>query len=339
MTERRHHEIENFHLQCGVTLPRAVVSFAAFGALSPTRDNVVIYPTSYGLTDAETRWLVRPGGVLDPTEHFVVVFNQFGNGASTSPSTLPAPFDKGGAPPFTHYDNARAQETTLREVFGVERVKLAYGWSMGAQQCLHFGALFPDKVARIMAVCGATKTAEHAQVFVDMMMATLTTDAGYRDGWFPDRPDRGLRAFARAYAACAMSQTFYREELWRGMGYISREDYVRRFWEGAFAARDPANLVSMLQTWRASDISDNPVFRGDHAAALKAITARTVFAPCRTDFYFPPEDNHRDAPRMPAARVVEIDSDWGHRAGNPEFHAPDAEFLCRETKALLTEDV
>lgn len=337
MTEQRIFTLRDFPLQCGITLPEAQVAYACFGELAPDKSNAAIYPTSYGITDREARWLIRPDSVLDPSRLFVVVLNQFGNGASTAPSTLKAPFDKGHAPPFTHYDNVRAQEILMREVFGVERLRLAYGWSMGGQQCLHWGALFPDQVERIMAVCSSSRTAPHAKVFLESMAAILKTDAAYQDGWFASRPDRGLRAFARAYAAWAMSQAFYRRELWSGIGYASREDYLLRCWDALFAHRDPANLLSMLETWRVSDISDNPVYGGDLDKALGAIKARVVFAPSRTDLYFPTEDNRLDIPKMQRARLAEIDSDWGHRAGHPEPHPPDEAFLRAEVDKLLAE--
>ncbi len=44
-------------------------------------------------------------------------------------------------PPFSHVDNVAAQRRLLREELGVERIALAYGWSMGAQQALHWGVL------------------------------------------------------------------------------------------------------------------------------------------------------------------------------------------------------
>jgi homoserine acetyltransferase len=36
----------------------------------------------------------------------------------------------------------------LLEVFGIERVALVCGFSMGAQQAFHWAALFPDRVER-----------------------------------------------------------------------------------------------------------------------------------------------------------------------------------------------
>ena len=50
---------------------------------------------------------------------------------------------------------------------GIERLALVYGWSMGAQQALHWGVLHPDEVARICAVCGSARTSTHNLVFLE----------------------------------------------------------------------------------------------------------------------------------------------------------------------------
>ena len=64
---------------------------------------------------------------------------------SSSPSNTP-PFDRGRYPHFTTTDNVRVQQQLLAEVFGIERVALVYGFSMGAQKAFHWAALFPDRV-------------------------------------------------------------------------------------------------------------------------------------------------------------------------------------------------
>lgn len=136
-------EIPDFTLQRGLTLPVAEVAYQTYGQLNADKSNVILYPTSYGAQHFDTEWLIGAGRVLDPTDWFIVIPNMFGNGLSSSPSTLPAPFGPDRPPLFTHWDNVHAQERLLREVFGVERIALAYGWSMGAQQSLHWGPSFP----------------------------------------------------------------------------------------------------------------------------------------------------------------------------------------------------
>ena len=158
--------------------------------------------------------------MLDPSEWFIVIPNMFTNGLSTSPSNLAPPFGPDRSPVFTHWDNVHAQRRLLADVFGVEKLALVYGWSMGAQQALHWGAIFPDRVERICAVCGSAKTSVHNQVFLQGVRATLTADPNWRGDHFAAHPVRGLRAMGRVYAGWALSQAFYRQRLYERAGVL-----------------------------------------------------------------------------------------------------------------------
>lgn len=337
MADFQRFELGPFRLACGIVLPEAQLAYKTYGTLSPAKDNLVLYPTSYAAHHSDVDWLIGPGRVLDPTRWFIVIPNQLGNGLSTSPSTLGDPFGQGRAPAFSHLDNLAAQERLLDEVFGVETIALAYGWSMGGQQALHWGALRPDRVRRICAVCTAARTSDYNRVFLSSLKATLTADPAYRTGVFTERPVRGLRAFARIYATMALSQGFYRERLWAGLGFASLEDFLVRSWEASFLHRDPANLLSMIDTWAGSDISANETFGGDLDAALGAIRAPTLIMPSTTDFYFTAADAEAEAAKMPGATFRPIESQWGHRAGNP-IQNPADEAVLRAAVAELTSD-
>ena len=89
----------------------------------------------------------------------------FTNGLSSSPSNTPKEW--GEFPEVTTYDNVTQQRRLLNELFGVDRVKMVYGWSMGAQQAYHWAALFGDVVERIVVNCGSAKTAPHNFVFLE----------------------------------------------------------------------------------------------------------------------------------------------------------------------------
>jgi homoserine O-acetyltransferase len=328
-------EIENFTLQRGITLPRARVAYQTYGTLARDRSNVVLYPTSYGAQHVDTEWLIGAGRVLDPGKWFIVIPNMFGNGLSSSPSNLDAPFGTDRSPFFTHWDNVHAQRQLLREVFGVDRLALIYGWSMGAQQALHWGAIFPDEAERICAVCGSARTSEHNKVFLQGVRATLTGDPSWTGDHFTGHPVRGLRAMGRVYAGWAMSQAFYREKLFEQAGFSSVEDFIVRSWEANFLRRDAHDLLASLETWMASDISDNAIFGGDLAKALGAISARSIVMPCTTDLYFTPDDSAIETAMMPNAEYRPIESKWGHRAGNPVFNPADEAVLRQAVMDLL----
>lgn len=329
--------LPNFRLQCGLTLPEARLAYRTYGTLNGSKSNAILYPTSYGAQHCDIDWLIGPDGVLDSARYFIVIPNMFGNGLSSSPSNLPEPFTGCRTPAFTHVDNVTAQRRLLTEVFGIERLALAYGWSMGGQQALHWGALFPECVERIAAVCTLAKTSPHNVVFLEGLKATLTADPAWAGDHFTGRPERALRAFGRGYAGWALSQAFYRERVYLELGYGSLEDFLVRDWEASFLRRDAANLLSMLETWKRSDISDNDRYRGDLTAALGAIRARTFVMPATTDLYFTTDDSAIETRLMPNAELRPIPSIWGHRAGNPAKSPADALFLKQAVAELLLD--
>ncbi|MES2531264.1 MAG: alpha/beta fold hydrolase [Pseudomonadota bacterium] len=326
----------NVVLQSGRTFRNMSIVYKTFGTLNATRSNVIVYPTSYSAQHHDTQSMVREGGALDPSKYFIVIPNLFGNGLSSSPSNTPWPDVGTRYPDVSYADAVQVQRRMLAELWGIERVALVYGWSMGAMQAYHWAALFPDAVERIAVVCGSARCAPHNRVFLDGVRHALTADAAYRDGVFTERPVRGLRAMGRIYAGWAMSQTFYREELWRSLGASSLEDYLVTYWESNFARRDPADLLAQLWTWAHGDISANALYGGDLPKALGAIRARTLLMPGDHDLYFQVDDNRLEMQHLQNAELHPIPSVWGHRAGNPSDQQPeDRAFIDHHVKALL----
>lgn len=323
MSEYRLFELGDVVLQSGITLRGAKLAYQTYGRLSPARDNVVVLPTFYGAQHVDLEYMFAPGRALDPARHFIVVPNMFGNGLSSSPSNQPLPLNAAAFPPVTVYDNVVCQQRLLTEALGLDRVRLVVGFSMGAQQAFHWGALFPGMVDAIVAICGSARTSPHNVVFLEGVKAALTADAAFADGWYERPPAKGLRAFGRVYAGWLFSQEFFRDGEYRRAGHASIEDTIR-FVEGRFGRRDANNLLAMLWTWQHADISANDRFHGDLQAALAAIRARAIVMPSETDLYFRVKDNEREVAMMPNAELRPIPSIWGHAAGgggNPADNA------------------
>lgn len=312
------------HLQRGGTLRNARIVYRTYGTLSPKRDNVILYPTSYGAHHTDIEWLVDVRHCLDPSRYFIVIPNMLTNGLSSSPSNTPR--DGGDFPEVTTYDNVMLQRQMLLELWGIDRLKLVYGWSMGAQQAYHWAALFGAAVERIAVVCGSARTAPHNFVFLEGIRTTLEAAR---------TPEDGLRAMGRIYAGWALSQTFYRREMWRGLGFKDLEDFLVRSWEANFLRRDMRDLLAQLRTWQAGDISANDLYRGDLQMALAGIKARVLLMPSATDLYFQTEDNRLELPHLKYGKLAEIPSVWGHRAGNPRDNPEDQTFIDRQVEDLL----
>ncbi len=326
-------ELGDVVLQSGITLPQAKLAYKTYGALSPSRDNVIVMPTFYGGQHTDTELMMGKGRALDPARYFIIVPNMFGNGLSSSPSNTPSPLDRGAFPAVSLYDNVICQHRLVTERLGIRRIRLVVGYSMGAQQAFQWGALYSDMVDAIAPLCGSARTSPHNQLFLDGVKAALLADSSFDDGWYEAPPVRGLRAFSRVYVGWLLSQDFFREHEYRNIGRASMEDTVR-FFDGYFRSRDANDLLAMLSTWQHADISANPVHNGDFGAALRAIRSRAVVMPCETDLYFRVRDNELEVERMPNAELRPIRSIWGHVAAygvNPA----DNEFIDAALNELL----
>ena len=56
-------------LQSGARLTNARLSWKAHGTLSPARDNVIVYPTSYGAQHPDLEWLILDSTVIRAHQH------------------------------------------------------------------------------------------------------------------------------------------------------------------------------------------------------------------------------------------------------------------------------
>lgn len=321
-------------LQSGLVVGGLKLAYKTVGALNRSKTNVILYPTRYSGRHEDNSYLIGRGMALDPEKYFIVIPNLLGNGLSASPSNMAPPFDGPNFPHVTIYDNVTMQYRLLTQRLGIKRIALALGWSMGAQQAYQWAACFPGMVERLAPICGSARTSPHNYVFLEGMKAALTADSAWQEGWYEDPPDRGLRAMGRAWAGWALSQAWYRQQLYRQMGYGSIEEFLVGYWEGLFLTRDANNLLALIWTWQHADISANTIYNGDFEHALASIEARAIVMPCETDLYFPPGDSAYEVQHMPNAKLYPIRSIWGHYAGGGRDSAAAA-FIDDALKDLL----
>lgn len=329
-------EADDVRLQSGALLPAVQVAYRTHGRLNAARDNAIVYPTHYSGTHDSNKWAIGPTMALDPERYFIIVPNMLGNGLSSSPSNTPTPNDGPRFPLVTVRDNVILQHRLVTKLFGIDTLALVVGHSMGAQQTFQWAALFPEMVRRIAPFCGSARTSRHNWLFLEGCKSALTADASFAAGDYGTPPVRGIRAFARVYAGWAWSQTFFRQRLDRErLGQPSIEEFLTQVWEPSFLAHDANDLLAMLATWQAADISSDPRFGSDLERALRAITAKAIVMPCQTDLYFPPEDSLIEVAHLPNAELRIIPSIWGHMAGSG-INPDDATFIDAALKDLLS---
>ncbi|WP_293912913.1 alpha/beta fold hydrolase [Deinococcus sp.] len=317
-------ELGDLTAERGGTIHGARLAWQTHGTLNADKSNVIVYPTSYTATHDAQSWLIGPDGILDPQRWFIVIPDMFSNGLSSGAANTP------GYPGLvTVRDNVLAQARLLQEVWGIQSVAAAYGFSMGAMQAYHWAALFPERVQRAIIVCGSARTALHNQVFLSGLLRTLEAAPEYLgNGQFSAEPLLALRAFGHIYAGWGLSQDFYRAELFKTvLGAPDLDTYLKTDWEAGFADLRAADLYAQALTWQSGDLSAGDLYGGDLPRALAAIQARVLLLPGETDLYFRVADNAAELPYLRSGELRPIPGVWGHRAGSPAGLPDELAFL------------
>lgn len=316
-------KIPQFQTQQGTQLDIELV-YAVYGELNESKDNCILVTTSYSATHVDAENLFATTETLDLSDYCIVVVNMLSNSLSSSPSNTAPPFDGPRFPTITVHDNVRCQHKLITEELAIDRVRLVMGYSMGALQAFEWGAQHSDMIDAILPICGAAKVSPHNWLFLEGAKSALIADATFSDGEYTTTPDAGMEAFSTVYAGWLFSQKFFREKLHQAVGMETVID-VKNFVKQYFSRREANDLLGMIATWQAADISTNDKFNGDIDAALKAIKAKAIVLPGRSDLYFRVADSTLEVDGMMNAELRVIDSDLGHFAGSGQDPTGKAE--------------
>lgn len=336
MTDYEIFELGDVRLSRGQTLRNARLAYKTYGTLNADKSNAIVYPTWYSGQHYDNEWLIDEGMALDPSKYFIIVPNMFGNGLSSSPSNTPPPHNGPRFPQVTFQDNVAQQHRLVTEKFGIDKLALVTGWSMGAGQTYQWAVSYPDMVRRMLPFCGSSKTSEHNIVFLEGVKYAIMTDAAWNEGLYDKQPVKGLRAVGRVYAGWGLSQAFYWQKLYKQppFDFASLEDFLVGFWEGFFLAKDANNLLTMAWTWQNGDVGQTPGFDGSQETALASIKAKAIVMPAEKDLYFPPEDEDYAVNHMSNTELRVIPGVWGHFAGGG-VNPVDTKFIDDALKELL----
>lgn len=309
------HDIGDLDLEEGGTLRGCELAVATHGQLNADRSNAILVPTWYsGTSKIIEQGYIGKGRALDPEHYFIIVVNQIGNGLSTSPHNTPAPAGMADFPKVRIGDDVRAQHRLLTGHFGLERLALVVGGSMGAQQTYEWAVRYPDMVERAAAIAGTAKNTDHDFQFTETLIEALTSDPGFNGGQYQSASDvaAGLKRHARIWAVMGWSTEFYQQGRPAALGFPSVEAFVDTFMAGYFAPMDPNDLIAMAWKWQRGDVSR--LSGGNLAEALGRVEARTFVMPISHDMFFPPADCKAEQQLIPGSEFRPLDSIDGHLA-------------------------
>ena len=313
--------IGRFELEDGGVIEDLQLAVATYGDLNEARDNAILIPTWFsGTHQTWEQAYIGAGRALDPERYFLVVVNQIGNGLSTSPHTTDDPsIAMSKFPQVRIGDDVRAQEILLRQEFGIERLALVVGGSMGAQQTWEWAVRFPDQVLRAAPIAGTAQNTPHDFLFTQTLMDAITSDPGWNGGEYAAAADvaDGLRRHADIWAVMGLTTDFWKTEFWRGiapvvegLGWTTFAEFQQNFTRLLFGLMDPNALLSMGWKWQRGDVARNT--DGDLAAALGRITATMYVMPIEQDMFFPPRDCELEQRLTPDSELRTLHSIAGH---------------------------
>jgi homoserine O-acetyltransferase len=305
--------IGRLDLEEGGVIADCRLAVATFGTLDEARDNAILVPTWYSGTHQVWRDVyIGPAHALDPDRYFIVVVNQIGSGLSTSPHNAPDGLTRSRFPKIRIGDDVVAQERLLREHFGIERLQLVVGGSMGAQQTYEWAVRFPDKVLRAAPIAGTAQNTPHGFLMTKALVEAITSDPGFAGGEYATNEDvaAGLKRHAGIWAVTGFSTEFWKQEVWRALEFDSKEAFLAGFLEPYFLAMDPNDLLAMAWKWQRGDVARHT--GGDLAAALGRVTAKTFVMPIDEDMAFPVRDCRAEQELIKDSELRIVEDVLGH---------------------------
>ncbi|EXJ94737.1 hypothetical protein A1O1_03134 [Capronia coronata CBS 617.96] len=371
------YEIPDFTFSNGTTLHDVRVAYRSYNASSDA--GVVLIPTCYGgFINTTLTFTKGPNNAL--AKYHVVVVAMLGNGESSSPSNKAFFPDPGE---LRYPDVVRAQHQLLTKHLGITSLEAVIGFSMGGQQAYHWAVMYPEFTKRIVAICSSARTSLHNYAFLEGPVTALTSSIDYV-AWRAMKekkargepvganlqdvvPKRGLRAFARAYAAWLTSARWFRDREFAspalGENAVKSVEDWMLLREAGYMLWDAEDLLALARMWQMGDVGSVVGFKSEdgtdkekkegmggqltqlggavpdddlYVKALQSIKARVLLMPCRTDQYFPPEDSEIEMKYLKDPRLAVIESSWGHIAGggaNPK----DIEFMNGQIAKFMQE--
>ena len=240
--------------------------------------------------------VVGPGRALDAERFRVLSFDYLGGSAETTGPAAGTAF-----PNISTYDQAELLVRLLNNL-GLKSLRAIVGGSYGGMVALAFGERYPERVSQLVVIGAADRTHPMATAWRSVQRSVLrfAVECG--------RPKDGLKLSR----ALAMST------------YRSAEEFEARF-DGA-PTRDGDRYVFPVEQYlfaRGGDFADRHTAEAilclSESIDLHQVDAARIFVPTtivaiREDQLVPLADLRGLAARLPAAKLHEISSIYGHDA-------------------------
>lgn len=313
------HYPHHIELECGGSLPELTIAYTTYGKPNAAKTNVIwICHALTANSDAAEWWdgVVGQHHVIDPDKYFIVCANILGSCYGTTGPLSINPLTKqpyySSFPLITVRDMVKAH-ILLRKHLEIDNIFLLMGGSMGGYQAMEWCIMEPAMIKRLFLLATspaesawgiATHTAQRLAIEADCSWQSSSADAGAK----------GLKA-ARAigmltyrnYGIMVQQQTDPDAEKldnYKATSYINYqgEKLVQRF-----------NAFSYWLLTKSMDSHHLARGRGGNlVSVLQTISQKTLIVGISSDILCPLAEQEFLTHHIPKARLVIIDSDYGH---------------------------
>lgn len=316
---------KSFVLECGETLPELEIAYCTYGQLNAKKDNVIwICHALTASADAADWWdgLVGEGQLFNPNDHFIVCANMLGSsyGATSAVSLDPKTGKQYGKdfPIITIRDMVHSHQI-LQAHLGIDKIQLGIGGSMGGQQVLEWAIMDADLFENICVLASNAQHSPWGIAFNEAQRMALLADPTLYDG-SPEAGKAGLEAARTigmlSYRNYQMYQQTQSEKDENKFDDFKASSYQRYQGYKLWQRFNPMSYLTLSKGMDSHNVGRN---RGGIAKALEQIKATTLIIGIQTDILFPIEEQILLADLIPNARLMVIDSVYGHDGFLTEF--------------------
>jgi homoserine O-acetyltransferase len=309
-------------LELGATLNHGEIAYRTWGTLNTKGDNAVLICHGFSANaDADIWWseLFGKGKTFDPSQDFIVSSNILGScyGSTGTASINPETGKAYGAsfPAITIRDMVRSQYA-LMQGLNIPQWKLVIGGSLGGMQTLEWALLYPELVKAIAVISASGRHSPWSIALGEIQRQAIYADPLWHNGNYSDDlpPNQGL-AIARMIATCAYySRPDFEQRFPRKHNQVHNfaiADYLQSEGQKLVERFDANAYISLTKAMDTHDLSRD---RGNYQETLAKIHQPTLIVSSSADLLYYPEEQQELAKFIPNAKLVELDSIYGHDA-------------------------
>ncbi|WP_343632373.1 homoserine O-acetyltransferase [Fluviicola sp.] len=304
-----------FFLESGKKLSNLSLAYQTWGTLNEDRSNVVwVCHALTGNHRVQEWWgdLFGTGKCFDPEDYFIVAVNVPGSAyGSTGPLSEELPEEEkfDAFPVLTIRDMAAALELVRKELT-IERIHVLIGASLGGQQLLEWSLIIPDKIEHIIPIATNLKHSPFGIAFNEAQRMAIQADQTF----YSKKHDGGEEGLKAARAIGMLSYRTYEgyritqsEEDHSGFDGFKASSYQQ------YQGEKLAKRFNAFSYWYLSKAMDSHnVFRNRDENVLERCRMPALVIGIDSDLLFPVAEQEELANQLQNARLVRLQSDFGH---------------------------